>query len=128
MYPNLFPLARDSAAVTALLGSSPVRFWPFDIAPGPNGAGYAVPYAVHQLIYGNPDNSLSCTPKEDMAGIQIDAYGATASEAREVSAALRDAIEADFNHVVSYNGEFWDQPSGLYRVSFTAEFWTERGS
>lgn len=126
MYPEIFKLARDSAAVTALLGSPLPRFWPFDVAPGPNEAGYGVPYAVHQLVYGNPDNSLSCVPSEDLFGIQIDAYAANASDARDVAEALRDAIEQSRNPVVAWNGESWDQPSGLYRVSFTAEFWTAR--
>lgn len=128
MYPDIFPLASGSPAVTALLGLNPTRFWPFDIAPQPGQQNYGVPYATHQLVYGNPDNSLSCIPSEDLSGIQVDCYGTTASQARSVAEALRDAIEADYNHVVAHNGESWDQPSGLYRVSFTAEFWTERGS
>ena len=31
-------------------------------------------------------------------------------------------------YVVAYNGEDRDASSGLYRASFTVEFWTDRGS
>lgn len=124
MYPSVFTIATASPAVLAVLGSAPTRFWPFGHVP----QNEVRPYAVHQLIYGTPDNSLSCVPTEDNFGIQIDAYAKTVTAARDVAAALRDAFEDTYNHVVGWNGEFWDHPTGLYRVSFTVEFWTERSS
>lgn len=123
-YPPVFSLAASSAAVVALLGSSPVRFWPFGQAP----QNESRPYAVHQLIYGAPENSMSCAPDIDNAGVQVDVYAQTVSAAREVANALRDAFEEAHNQVVAWNGETWDQPTGLYRVSFTAEFWTGRNA
>lgn len=122
MYPPIYQLARNDAAVTALLGSPNPRFYPF----GQASQNTTRPYAVWQVIYGNPDNSLSCAPKEDLYGVQVDAYAGDADSARAVAAALRNAVEADHNPVVSYNGEFWEQNTGLWRVSFTAEFWTYR--
>ena len=121
MTPDVFNIAKQSSAVTALLGTTP-RFYPFGKAP----QNETRPYAVWQVVYGNPDNSLSCVPTEDSYGVQVDAYAKTATDAREVAAALRDAFEESFNHVVSWNGEFWESATGLYRVSFTAEFWTTR--
>lgn len=126
MYPPIFPIASSSPHVVSLLGSSPVRFYPFSRAPGPNEPGYAKPYAVHQMVYGTPENTLSCQPDIDMAGLQIDVYADSAESAREVSDALRDAIEGANNHVVSYNGEEIETETGLYRVGFTAEFWSYR--
>lgn len=122
MYPPIYQLARNDAAVTALLGSPNPRFYPF----GQASQNTPRPYAVWQVIYGNPDNSLSCTPKEDLYGVQVDAYAKDADSARAVAAALRNAVESDHNPVVSYNGEFWEANTGLWRVSFTCEFWTER--
>ena len=124
MYPSVFSIAAASPAVTATLGSSPTRFWPFghSEAKGPR------PYAVHQLVYGNPDNSLSCVPTTDLFGVQVDCYAQTVSAARGVAGALRDAFEASLNHVVAWNGEDWEPATGLYRVGFTVEFWTERSS
>lgn len=128
MYPPIFPIASASTQVRALLGNSPVRFYPFSRAPGPNDPGYAKPYAVHQLIYGTPENTLSCPPDIDMTGLQVDVYADSVESARDVAAALRDAIEGANNHVVAYNGEEIERETGLYRVGFTAEFWTNRSS
>lgn len=124
MYPPVFQVAAEDPGVTALLGTNPVRFWPFGRAP----QNEVRPYAFHQLVYGNPDNSLSCIPTEDLFGIQIDAYAKTVSDARNVAQALRDAFEAQHHPITSFNGEDWEQSTGLYRVSFTVEFWTERSS
>lgn len=121
-YPPVFKLATDSTAVTSLLGTNPTRFWPF---------GYSVqdpdrPYAVHQLIYGTPENSLNCPADIDNVGIQVDVYAKTVSAARAIADAMREAFEGD-SYLIGLNGEFWDQPTGLYRVSQTYEFWVQRG-
>jgi hypothetical protein len=126
MYPPIFSIVAASATATGLLGSNPVRFWSFGQAPGPSEVGYGVPYATHQLAYGTPNNTLACTPDEDHAGVQIDVYGKTATEARNAADAIRDAIEASHNLVVSYDGDGKDEPTGLYRVTMTADFWVER--
>ena len=128
MYPPVFEIAKQSSAVLAALGSNPTRLWPFAIAPQKGTANYGVPYAVHQLIYGAPVLSLSCVPSTDNFGIQIDVYAANATDAREVAAALRDAYEASSNPVVAWNGEDWEPATSLYRVSFTVEFWPDRGA
>lgn len=75
----------DSAAVLAVLGTNPTRLWPFGRAP----QNEARPYAVHQLVYGTPDNSLSCVPTEDNFGIQIDAYAKTVTAARRCRSPAR---------------------------------------
>lgn len=121
MYPPVFQLASASAAVKSLIGSSPVRLWPF----GGAGNTPTKPYAVWQVVYGSPENALSDRPDMDGYGVQIDCYGTTASSARNVAAALRDAFEPA-GYVTAYNGEFVDQPTGLARVSFTVEFLTPR--
>ena len=128
MYPPVFEIATQSAAVLAVLGSNPTRLWPFAIAPQKGKPGYGVPYAVHQLIYGAPVNTLSCVPTADNFGIQFDIYAANATDAREPAAALRDAYEASHNPVVTWNGEDWDPATSLYRVSFTVEFWPDRAT
>lgn len=66
-------------------------------------------------------------PDSDNGGFQVDAYAKTDSEARQLGLALRDAFEPH-GYVVAYNGEDMDDPTGLYRFSFTVEFWTDRGS
>ena len=45
----------------------------------------------------------------------------------DVAEALREAMEPA-GYVVALNGEMWEQNTGLYRVSFTVEFWQDRQS
>lgn len=125
MFPPAFAIAAADPAVDALLTSGgKTRFWPFGHAPQDE----VRPYAVWQTVYGNPVNSLACLPSEDLYGVQVDAYAKDPDDARAVAEVLRNAFEASYNHVVSYNGEDWEAATGLWRVSFTVEFWTERSS
>lgn len=122
MYPPMLSLAQASSTVTGLLGAAPMtRFWPFGSAPQDETR----PYAVHQLVYGTPENSLSCPAATDNIGIQVDAYAKTEDDSRALSEALRSALEGA-GYIVSFNGEEWDTPTGLYRVGFTMEFWQDR--
>lgn len=125
MYPPIFDIAEADAGVTALLGVTPTRFWPFGRAPQKGQDTYGVPYAVHQLVYGTPENTLACTPASDNFGIQVDAYATSVSAARAVAAVLRDALEPHA-YIVAWNGENDEPATGLYRVSFTVEFNTDR--
>jgi hypothetical protein len=121
MYPDIFTDAAVDARVQELLGSEPVRFWPFSYAP----QNEQRPYALHQLVYGTPENTLACAPDIDQFGVQVDAYARTVTEARSVAEALRDALE-NVCHLVAYNGEGWEIDTGLYRVGLTFEYWTKR--
>lgn len=125
MTPPLFTWATASAAVKNLLGTNPTRFWPFHQAPHVNDAVAAAPYAVWQVVYGAPTNYIGTMPDSDNTGIQVDCYAATATEARNVMLALRDAFEPH-GIVTNYNGEERDAPTGLYRAGMTLEFWTDR--
>lgn len=125
MIPPVFLYASGSPDVVSLLGVNPTRLWPFSDGPHASNAASQSPYALWQLVYGAPENNLSSTPEADNPGVQVDCYGRTASEARAVLLALRDAFEPH-GHVTSYNGEFKEEATGLYRASFTVEFWEYR--
>jgi hypothetical protein len=120
----IYLLAAASAAVRALLGTEP-RLTPFGAAPQRGDPLYGVPYAVYQTIYGSPENYLNQRPDVDNWGVQVDAYAKTVADAQAVAVALRDAFEGAA-HVVAYNGDSKDPPTGLFRYSFTVEFWTPR--
>lgn len=126
--PPVFAVALASSEVVALLGSNPMRFWPFGEAPrDANGVpSGGVPYAVWQIQYGTPANTLSCPPDIDNVGVMVDVYAKTVATARNVAQALSEAYEDAYHHVVSWNGEFIDEPTKLQRISFTVEFWTPR--
>jgi hypothetical protein len=121
----IFQYVAGSDAAKALIGFEPVRFWPFAEAPQPTDDLYGLPYAVWQIVYGNPQNYLSGEPDADNVGIQVDAWARTPEEARQVRDALRYALEP-FGVVTTYNPDDRDRATGLYRGSFTIEFWSDR--
>lgn len=125
MIPPIFQYATASPEVVALLGSGPTRFWPYSSAPHADNAASKAPYALWRLISGLAENNLSTTPQADNPAVQVDAYGTSATEARSVMLALRDAFEPH-GYVTAYNGEFREDATGLYRASFTVEFWVYR--
>jgi hypothetical protein len=117
MYPPIFQTVAAAGAVTALLGTSPVRFYPFGSAP----ALVAKPYAVWRTVYGSPENILEGLPGSDTFGIQIDVYAATGASARAVGDALQAAIEP-VAYVTAYNGESQDPETKNYNYSFTVDW------
>ena len=131
MFPPVFAIAAADGSVTALLGSGgtgdPVRLWAFGEAPRDeqgNPAG-GTPYAVWQIVTGTPENYLDRTPDSDTFGVQIDSYAESMSQAREVAQALRDCLEPE-GHITSWNGEWKDFPTNLFRVTFTIGFINQR--
>lgn len=126
-YPPIFALVRDNATASALLktGNGPVRFWLFARAPQKGQANYGLPYAVWQQIGGAPENYMAGRPDADSPSLQVDAYAATAEEARAVANAIMYAIELD-SYVVSLPSETKEQDTQLYRCSFDVDFITYR--
>lgn len=117
MFPPLFQTAAADSAVQSLLGTDPVRLWPFGEAdPAPT-----YPYAVWQIITGIPQNYLGQPPDVDSFGIQVDVYAKSAEEARAVAQVLRAAIEPAA-YVTAYNGEFRDTITRNYRYSFSVDW------
>lgn len=123
MYPPIFSVAAATPAVTALIGTNPVRLYLF----GEATQATAKPYAVWQVVFGSPENFLSGVPSTDSYGIQIDVYGNTALQSRNVAKTLRDAFESgDKAYVTAWNGEFKESETNLYRYSFTVEWFVDR--
>lgn len=121
MFAPVFATAVASGAVTALLGTAPTRLYLFGEAP----QDVAKPYAVWQSVSGAPANYLGTLPDVDRFTVQIDVYATTASSARSVAQALRDAFEP-VAYVVSWRGESRDATTKNYRYSFDVEFHVER--
>lgn len=121
MNPGLLSIVAANAASKALLGSNPLRFYPY----GEADEKTAKPYAVWQTAYGSPFNFLAGTPTDDSWGVQIDVYGADSVQATKTAEAVRAALEPH-GYLVSYNGEGREAQTRLYRYSFTMEFMTTR--
>lgn len=122
-----YVLVKDDASVQAVLGSEPMRFWPFgegDETPLHN-PDQRVVYATWQTAVGLPQNTLSGRPSMDQYRIQIDVWAPKASDADSAADVLRDALEPH-GYQVSTNPEGRDPETRLYRVSFDFEFWQSR--
>jgi hypothetical protein len=127
MFPPVFAIASTDSTVQSLLGTNPVKLWAFGEAPrDENGnPAHGTPYAVWQIITGAPYNYISNLPDSDSYSVQVDAYAESISTARDVARSLRDCLEPHA-HITSWNGEWRDSPTNLYRVTFTIEFLTPR--
>lgn len=121
MFPPIFQVAAADPGVTALIGTGPVRLYPFGEAP----EGVLLPYAVWQLVSGSPENYLAGRPDMDGFTLQVDVYAATGASARAVGAALRDSIELRA-HITRWGGESKDEATGRYRLSFDVDWLTPR--
>lgn len=124
MYPPIFPVVRASAAVRALIGADPVRFYQFGMAP----QKVAKPYVVWQRVGGSPENYIDRVPDADGFVLQVDVYASEqqgAEMARNVALALRDAIEP-VAHITAWLGESQDPETQNYRFAFQVDWLTPR--
>lgn len=121
MYPPIFSTCAADASVQFYLGTSPTRLYPFGNAP----ENVTKPYAVWQAVSGVPENYIDKVPDIDSWTLQVDAYALTASEARDVAEALRDAIEPNA-HIVGWRGESRDPDTKNYRFSFDVDWFEHR--
>jgi hypothetical protein len=121
MFPPIFAVASAVPAVTALIGASPVRLYPFGDAP----QAVALPYVTWQTITGFPENYIDRVPDIDSYTLQVDCYATTATSARNVAKAIRDAIETKA-HIVAWRGESKDPDTLHYRSSFDVTWFVPR--
>lgn len=98
-----------------------MRLYSFGEAPD----GAAKPYAVWQLVNGNPENYLAGRPDVDGFTLQVDVYGTTSTSARQVRDAIRDAIELR-SYVTRWGGESRDPTTKNYRTSFDVDWIVQR--
>jgi phosphoribosylformylglycinamidine (FGAM) synthase-like enzyme len=119
MIPPIFTICKNDAGVTALLGSSPVRVYPF----GYVDAAVQKPYAVWQLISGSPNHCLGGSIDGNEYTIQVDVYGETDSAVINAASAICTAVTASpVASVANYNGTSRDQETKNYRYSFSVDF------
>ena len=121
MYPPIFSVCIANAGVTAVLGLNPTRLYPFGEAP----QNVAKPYAVWQILSGEPENYLATTPDMDSWTIQVDCYASTGTACRNAAAAIRNAIQG-VAHITFWNGEGRDPDTNNYRYTFTVDWFKSR--
>lgn len=121
MTPPIFTAISNNAAVTNLLGTNPVRFFMFGMAPD----NVQYPYAVWQVVSGSPENYLNNRPQIENHVIQIDVYSNSAATSRDILSKIECALE-DKCHVVRYGGESRDPETKNYNSSMDVEWWVNR--
>lgn len=112
---NLFALVKASPECTALLGSSPVRFFEFGQAPQLQQR----PYATFQLLNGRPFNNLTGPAPADHITAQIDVWADDSATCTGIAKAIRRAIENNC-HVTSWLGT--QKEGDTFRAIFTVQF------
>jgi len=117
MIAPIFSVCSASPSVTALLGTDPVRLYPF----GMQDDDVVYPYAVWQGIGGMPENYLSQRPDADSYSIQVDVYADTPTEVISVARALRDAVEPHA-YITRWGNQGRDPETKRYRYSFDVDW------
>lgn len=120
MFSPLYTIVKNDAAVQAALGN-PVRLYGF----GDAAQDGSKPYAVQQTVGGQPENYLNQVPDADSIVVQVDVYAKDPVAAQAGVTALAGVLEP-VAHITSWNGEFRDPETKLWRISFTVEFKTTR--
>ncbi len=117
----VFALLNASSPVKALLGTSPLRAWPFGDAPEEGER----PYATWSVLTGLPQNRMDSAPDTDAHTVQVDIWAETAASCRACYAAVRDALEPA-GHMTNFALAERDQDTKLYRARMEFDFFTAR--
>jgi hypothetical protein len=120
MFPPIFVVLSAVPAITAILGTNPVKIYPNEAKQGTKA-----PYVVWNLTNGNPENYLGNLPDLDEYTTQVDVYADTLEEARTIAKLLRDAIEP-VAHITAWLGEDTDFETKLEVLSFDVDWKTDR--
>ena len=118
MQTPFYAVVAADPQVQNLLGN-PARVYPW----GENtDKPVRYPYVTFQLVGGAPEEVLSGRSKVDEGTLQVDVWAETAASARQVLAALRDAVEPKCR-ITSWRGEGKDPETKRYRTGFDCR-WT----
>lgn len=121
MNPPLFSILNNSAPVKALLGSNPLRIFPWGRAP----KEVKKPYGVYVVYNAIPENYLGEVPDIDNKGTQLNIYADTSESLQNCFIAIRDAIEP-LAHMTSFATPDLDADTDLYSCRMEFDFWDER--
>lgn len=116
----VFQTLSGAAAVTAIVGTNPVRVYE-DTAP----QNVTRPYITWSTVGGTPENQLSGTPGIDRGRIQIDCWAADKATCRNLAVAVRNAMES-ICHMVSVPMSDYEQETKLFRYLLEFEVFQPR--
>jgi hypothetical protein len=122
--PPIFTVLAATPAVTAIIGTNPVRCYPAGSIPQVSGLdpNSNLPCVTWQSIGGMPENMLGERPVVDNLRTQIDCWSTSFGGADALSSAVQIALEIH-GYVVGINGHDYDDTTKRYRASFDWSWW-----
>jgi len=117
----IYRTIQSSAQAVALLGS-PLRVFSFGETQNQD---VAKPYVVWQNIGGQPENYLGSRPEIQSHSVQVDIYGDSAKQVRDVASAILEPIEVEA-YVQNWGGESRDPETQDFRISFDLDWFVHR--
>jgi hypothetical protein len=118
MLPAIRTLLAADPAVTALVGTNPVRVYRHGSAP----QGVVRPYVTWSVAGGAPENGFDGASCDDFR-VQVDCWSDTDAGVESLATAVRDAIEPAA-HLVAYVADERDATTQRFRISFAFD-WIE---
>ncbi|QDH59485.1 DUF3168 domain-containing protein [Pandoraea pnomenusa] len=120
VYPKVFKALSASVAVTALIGTSPVRAYRHGSAP----QGVTSPYLTFSFPGGAPENALegACA---DQFRTQVDCWSKDDAEVEALASAVRSALEP-YSFCVGYVADERDAQTEKFRISMVFDWWLPR--
>lgn len=126
--PPVFTLLAAAPAVTAIVGTNPVRVFPGGVVP----QGAAMPAISWLVVSGVPENLLADRAPVDNQRVQIDCWADDFVSVQTLFESVRSALESNAYLVgmndpegTSTNTQF-DPQTRRYRMSADWSFWVQR--
>ena len=121
MIPPVFSILNASSAVKALLGTSPLRVFPWGEAPQTTKK----PYATYIVYNGQPENTHGESPEMDALSTQVDVWAESVSSCASVAEAIRDELEP-YAHMTNFSSAAPEEETGLFRQRMDFDFFETR--
>lgn len=129
MISPVIQLLLASPAVTAVIGSSPIRCYPDIIPQDASGdpGDSLLPAVVYSRLYGDPESYLADAPAIVRIGERIDVYALTKLQASDLFDLVVVALENGSSNVMSSDdGSGYEVDTKRYRCTCTFDFWVSR--
>ncbi|MCC2632182.1 MAG: hypothetical protein K0S48_68 [Ramlibacter sp.] len=121
MLPPIFALLKAAPAVTAIVGTDPVKVFRHGAAP----QGTVAPYVVWSVISDVPENNLSDLPPTDRVTVQVDCYHTTDAGIEQLAIAVRNALEPH-GHMTGMPINQRETDTQLFRIALQFDLWVGR--
>lgn len=122
MLPAIFPLLKNAPAVTAFVGTNPVRVYRHGRAP----QGVLAPYVTWFVPGGAPENGFD-GPQADFSRVQVDAWVDDGPDGdvkvEQLAKAVRAALEQG-GVCVGFAGDGQDPETKRFRMGYLFDFIT----